>query len=504
MPRKAVIQLGTLTQNCLNCICTHMDSLWCKQFIEELFGKGHYRYVVGPFDDLPATLIHQLFMRLKERKLLRKHHLYLLINPFLKTLDYSGENNDLGLLLELVRLRCRVLKTLNLSHCTKLPRKAFQDAFPLFSQNLRSLNLAQCGITDQTLAVIGVYGHQLRELDISSNNIGDVGFLALFTPTDERGNHNDRFGQCQGLRSINTHHTHITEKSAISALEHLPQLTEFHYQNLVSAVYHYLAGSKRTLRLRSLYQQDQEIPQDALQTAIEACPHASVFHICAFRGMDVSSLFAISELDLVTDVSILNEHDIRTTTCDALTPTLMNHSMHLVSLSLADMYDVSLGLILNFCSVLKDLNLLWNNSYVTVPEIQRRLSVPPKLESLTLHCRSLPEDQVADHGATTPPRDELRKLFACKTLKRVFVNNCLFFDDLLLFDVFQHNSFSELQTLEITECHVNLDALGPILYGDNPLERAVFANCHNIYLRDSEAFQKEIKKRKWKLKVFWS
>ena len=101
----------------------------------------------GPFDDLPPSLIHDVWLALKERKLLRKHHCYLLISPYLKSLNVSHCDDSLGLSLQLAQQRCDQLEELDLSH-TKLPRDLTLSSLPVLT-NLTSLSFSFSSVTNQ-------------------------------------------------------------------------------------------------------------------------------------------------------------------------------------------------------------------------------------------------------------------------------------------------------------------------------------------------------------------
>lgn len=115
--------------------------VWCKHFLQHYHGTAHFRYVLGPFDDLPPVLIQELWVFLKTRRLLRRHHPYLLLSPYSKAVDLSSCDADLPLMLLLTGQRCFSLHRLSLASC-KLPKTQFSSTLPLLTR-LRSLNLAR-------------------------------------------------------------------------------------------------------------------------------------------------------------------------------------------------------------------------------------------------------------------------------------------------------------------------------------------------------------------------
>jgi hypothetical protein len=61
-------------------IVKNADSVWCAQFIREMSHK-HMLFVEGPFDNLTPEDCHTILDMLADRKVLKKHHIYLLVSP---------------------------------------------------------------------------------------------------------------------------------------------------------------------------------------------------------------------------------------------------------------------------------------------------------------------------------------------------------------------------------------------------------------------------------------
>ena len=100
-------------------------------------------------------MIHDVWLALKERKLLRKHHCYLLISPYLKSLNMSHCDDSLGLSLTLAQQRCSRLEELDLSH-TKLPRDLTLSSLPALT-SLTSLSFSFSSVTNQQVQITLIY-----------------------------------------------------------------------------------------------------------------------------------------------------------------------------------------------------------------------------------------------------------------------------------------------------------------------------------------------------------
>ncbi len=78
MPRRG--KVPSLVQLCISSVLKNMETFWCA----DLARQNNFRFVVGPFDDLPVKLAQEIFKELKTRKQLRRHHVQLLLNTFFK------------------------------------------------------------------------------------------------------------------------------------------------------------------------------------------------------------------------------------------------------------------------------------------------------------------------------------------------------------------------------------------------------------------------------------
>ena len=151
MPRVKQKASSTLKQLCLNSIADKMDSYWCRDFLEKYYGHTHFVYVIGPFDELPPNLIHDIWLCLKTRKLLRKHHSYLLVSPYAGSLDLSHCEADLSHMLHLASQRCFQLTNLSLAS-NKLPKDMFSKTLPMFTK-LNTLSLAYSNVNNEQVSL---------------------------------------------------------------------------------------------------------------------------------------------------------------------------------------------------------------------------------------------------------------------------------------------------------------------------------------------------------------
>ena len=114
-------------------IIRHMDSVWTSQYVKD-WGNTHLLYVEGPFDCLTPSDCHWILSELAMRRILKRHHIYLLINPYLKILNLSDfrDASKIKLILDLALTRCR-------NSLKKIVLKFSQDFSTLFMPYLLHL-----------------------------------------------------------------------------------------------------------------------------------------------------------------------------------------------------------------------------------------------------------------------------------------------------------------------------------------------------------------------------
>ena len=88
-------------------IIKNVDAVWTSQYVKD-WGNKNLMYVEGPFDCLTPSDCHWIFSELAMRRILKRHHIYLLINPYLKILNLSDfrDASKIKLILDLALTRC--------------------------------------------------------------------------------------------------------------------------------------------------------------------------------------------------------------------------------------------------------------------------------------------------------------------------------------------------------------------------------------------------------------
>ncbi len=423
----------------------------------------------------------------------------------LSELDLSRENSESAFAVQLAGERCgQTLRRLNLSWCPKLPRSVFLQTFPAF-RNLRSLSLSHVdAVGDEYLAVVGVYAEKLEELDVSFTGASDAGVLCLFSPQDEMGNDNDRFGKCLLLRSLNLEHTHVSEAAVSAALLSLEKLSHLVHPDSVCAVHSALfENPERRFALTSLSSAGAAVEDFVLHSAIRACDRATRISINTYELMGPASLLPLTEaaasdlthLEVTNLAGTYNKPSMQM----CLGPVLTRHGQTLLSLSLVEVADVNLARTLTSCPNLRTLHLGYNVSYASSSSSSSSATRGKSQNRYPTNCLRVLEvlafKDDEDGSALCPSKQDFLRLLAAPRLEKLLLTSCPNLCDEVVEETLRAHTFPRIASLEIHGCNnVSLDSLAPVLLGDNPLSDVKLMDCKEIHRKDIDSYRKRLKK----------
>lgn len=505
--------MKSLVDLCVDNVVTHVDDLWAKDFLLHYHGQSHWRFTLGPFDTLPAGLAHRIWIHLKNRKLLRKHHVYLLVHPGLRELDASREHVDLGLALELAAVRCPGLRGLDLSWAQKFPKAAFLQLYPSFS-GLTALNLAGVKVVDdQVASLLGVYGGSLRSLDLSSTAVSDSGLRTLARSEDLKGTSDPRYGQCRGLRFLGLQVTAVSPEGVAGILGSLEHLVDLSYEESLESVSYYLRENRdvNRLSLKFLSSKTPSLPSEALGLVLGKCPDLVKLHLSCFEELEWSCFLPLAEkreIDL-RELQVSNEFGLENVSMvNTLTPLLLSHGKSLVNLAFSEVADVNVEVILRCCPNLVSLSLQFNEAYSRNdqnPEEEcdsdRRLE---RLKHLKILCRETTGDVLTSNS---PSRREILGLLCSPKLESVEISNCERLDQETFGQAFIQHDFAQLEHLSLIACNnIRFSDLSEFLSQSRKLKHVQFRMCQDIYLSDIQKYKAELARRRLvkKIQVDWT
>ncbi|XP_069061960.1 uncharacterized protein [Pleurodeles waltl] len=165
MPKKKGAQ--SLKSVCLHSIAQNMQSLWVKDYADNYIDEYHFRYIMGPFNELAGALVQELLVLLGESRRLTRASLHLLLLPHLTNLSLrSGSGLVSNAITQLVTVRCKNLSSLDLHGCNRVPSSALVDLLEGLPR-LTKLVLSDTQSNTQVLSAVCSTCKMLRELDIS-------------------------------------------------------------------------------------------------------------------------------------------------------------------------------------------------------------------------------------------------------------------------------------------------------------------------------------------------
>ncbi|XP_078534866.1 uncharacterized protein LOC144821555 [Lissotriton helveticus] len=165
MPKKKGAQ--SLKSSCLHSIAQNMQNLWVKDYADNYIDEYHFRYIMGPFNELAGVLVQELLVLLGESRRLTRASLHLLLVPHLTELSLrSGSGLVSNAITQLVTVRCKNLSSLDLHGCNRVPSSALVDLLEGLPR-LSKLVLSDTQSNTQVLSAVGSTCKMLKELDIS-------------------------------------------------------------------------------------------------------------------------------------------------------------------------------------------------------------------------------------------------------------------------------------------------------------------------------------------------
>ena len=159
---------------------------WCKNYVRD-FGDKFVRFVEGPFDCVTPKDCYLILNELATRKVLKRHHIYLLINPYLDCINLNAVKDicKSKLILELAIIRCQRLNKVILKRSNDFTNIFLQNV-DIFN-NLKELELPETRLSNDDVGMIGLHAVNLQYLNLMDTRCGNNGLRTLFLPVNPDG-----------------------------------------------------------------------------------------------------------------------------------------------------------------------------------------------------------------------------------------------------------------------------------------------------------------------------
>lgn len=248
---------------------------------------------------------------------------------------------------------------------------------------------------------------------------------------------------------------------ASQALLNLPHLAVFDYHNTVAVLTSlFIFHGVERLKLRVLHGSEEE--EQDLAAAIAICPHMRHLHLLTHPSLRNANVFEpLLKLSEMRELRICNEAGLYCLpVLTHLTPAISQHGQTLVSLSLAEVGQIDVGLLATLCPALVHLSLLWNSQYLVGNSIPPDFF--PKLRTAELSCREREDEE----DMLEPPQDQLAIILSSPMLTSLKLSNSANLTDIFVSNllVSPNSCLQLLQTLHLTRCNEVSLSLGPFCF----------------------------------------
>ena len=462
----------------------------------------------APVAFLTASECDWILCELSKHYALKIYHICLLFHPDRKTLDLTNIKltQHKQWILDLALLKCNTLKELKLNFC-----RDFTDIFtsnPKIFQSVTHLDLADSGLTDHDLGLIGAHLIKVKYLDINNCHFGENGLRSLFMPNDPYGRKDDTFGKCQDIEFLDIRSVDISARCAaeIYALRKEKwKVFKVDYGFRVAMV---LWQEMRLVEFKTDDLTDtfkglnEESVEVYLQAAVSLAPGVKSVHIYNVivepyeGGLDLVSLQFLDKIEELTcsfepfqDLNLVFEMSIK--------PILSRHGVHLTYLKLDRVNNLDLGLVVSECTQLETLKLesIIYSNYFTYFQIGPNWP----LKNFEIRC-------------TAPiyncPNENLliKILSGAKRLENLRIANSDIFNDRVISESSKSNPFHHLHNLKILFCNsISMKSLEEFLLKktDVPIGGLVLFNCGQITETDILNYKKYLLLNNYQMRIIF-
>ena len=247
----------------------------------------------------------------------------------------------------------------------------------------------------------------------------------------------------------------------------------------------------------------------SLGMAVTLCPSVIKVRIVTEDNLMDDDLIALLALKNLRELSIGGGDSCNITFNGGVWPILQVLGQNIEFLTLAELPEVNIRAIAEFCPNLRFLHLVMNSSYPTNwPEEERKPFSPrpikpdpvlKKLESIHLVCVS------HLRLGSVIPSENIPMLLSSPALVHIYVKDCLTLSDDHLQKAFELHRFPKLEHLELEQCHsVTKRGVNLLLSTASPLKKVKLWECRSLTKQNVIDWTKQAKKKKWNLSLDWN
>ncbi|XP_068203079.1 uncharacterized protein [Palaemon carinicauda] len=523
---------GSLKQQCIRNIGRNMDKLWAKDYVKNWHEQSKtLSFVLGPFEDLPGTVVELLIEELVNTKRLRKHHLQILLVYHLERFVLRKET-DFEKAITLLLSRCKNLRHLGLRSST-LPHRLLTKVF-VSLEHLQTVDLSQTNIADATMATLGDNCRNIRVLNLSDSSATDKAIAGLIYGHNPPPTVNpfETTALSRKLTHLNVYGSHVTANGVLSALVYMPNLQELNHSELLASIatlsssdvdlrlfreYRNVAPTENpTLNLRQLQCDEYGFHTSGMccdasliSLGVTMCPLIRSINFGDLISVRRDSLLPLLMLDEVDDLLLYFEEKEEVDFYEHIVPLLMKFGPALRKLQLRSVHRVNLKVVACLCSELRVLRLVANSYYCDRNPGEALFSlskVKPSFKHLKIvSINNEVGGNLHEHMKTQIPADSIRLLLQSPCIEEIsLIDQDTLTDDVLIASANETN-FPRLKEVQFVVCNnITVTSIWELMHLKNPMSTLRLIDCKQITVNDYKDLIKYVKRNKFALEVTWS
>ncbi|KAK1174141.1 hypothetical protein AOXY_G1590 [Acipenser oxyrinchus oxyrinchus] len=536
MPKRRAAE--SLVRLCLSSVADNMKE-WARDYTDNYLDQYSFLYIMGPFNQLPGSLVQELLRLLSESHRVSRTYLHLLLVPHLSALSLSGCSSIVSnAVAQLVGARCQSLTSLCLRDCKRVQPGVLVDLAELLP-GLRSLDLSGSQCNTQVLCAVGSSCPALRELHVSNcRAVTSRGLLHLaFDPTrgcsthsqlrrlaasniDSRGGA-DTVGPAAFLLLALPHLEHLDHSGLVEACTLISRL---HFQTIdcfaakegfpsLSELVHSRAGegvdgetSPVCLNLRQM----SEVEAELLGTLTPLC--GEVVEASVLCGEELGSDWGLSLWKTLTHLTVQSTGVHSRPLRDLLLALeVLGPSLRLLTIQDFSLDD-SLDPILSLCPNLRVLHCHLQPPATALHEDHEADDSTWAMELRLLHFRDFflgfpPCSPGLTMQTCAGLQGALASLLAgAPQMERVSLHSLPFSLDRVLCKALEGPGapLCRLQHLSLAHSSVSMGTVLGLMDQGNQLSRLDLSGCQDIYRRDFDRLESLARERGYDLQITWS
>ena len=362
------------------------------------------------------------------------------------------------------------------------------------------------------------------ELDVTGcTKVTDAGIKGLCVSVDKFGREDKTVGLCKRIEKLTLRHTSVTKVGTRMALENLSNLkilicdsllvldvlADIHQEAFINGGENVLdfpnysltelniyRAVRQTAMNRSILVFDPPYRIGSLRQAVALCPLISEVHIVSscLTNVELLGLLKLKGLRKFSIEVFDSRRENQITFDGGVRPLLEGLGSSLTSLKIDHLNAINIGVIVEHCSNLRNLSLIYNTCDVSFHSdlIRAKKPVLEKLERLNI---------IDPRLVPIPPQD-LLSLLSSPSLKQLRICRCPSLTDGFLLDAANVHGFQKLESIDLQYCpNVTKSGIDLLMNESNPLSDIGLMFMQGIRQQNVDEWKAMAIRNNWQLEI---